>query len=266
MITAIFPIPISCPSSQPRRGWNKSPAAWSNCPWPKSSASCATSNCPPPTPRPLSGTSPLGNYFEALRPAIPRIQKPSPTGSSTTSARKLAETQTTLADLKFKPENILELIALVDAKKSAVPSPSRFSPRCLTPANPPHRIVEKKGLGPSQRHRRHRGLLRPGHLRQPRPRRRFQIRQSRRPEFPQGPGHETEQRQSQPRPHPRNPPAQIEVVPYIAAKQTLGLCSNMTAIAKEIEGQIQHLPLEDMFARHRASYRVHPSERRSPET
>ncbi len=35
----------------------------------------------------------------------------------------------------------------------------------------------------------------------------------------------------------------------------------MTAIAKEIEGQIQHLPLEDMFARHeRLIVSIHESE------
>ena len=177
------------------------------CPWPRSSASCAISNSPPPTPRPLSGTC-RWETTSRRWPANPRTPRPSPTGSSTTFARKLAETQTALGDLKFKPEHILELIALVDAKTISSSIAQQVFAEMFDSGRVPPRHCRTERPGPGQRHRRHRGLLRPGHRRQSRPGRRFQIRQSRRPEFPQGPGDETEQRQGQPGPGRRNPPGQ----------------------------------------------------------
>ena len=59
--------------------------------------------------------APLGNYFEAL---ARQSQNPKAVANWVINnlRAKLAETQTTLAELKFKPGHILELIALVDAK------------------------------------------------------------------------------------------------------------------------------------------------------
>jgi len=53
----------------------------------------------------------------------------------------------TLADLKFKPEAIVELTGLVEnTKPSAARRHSRCLPRCLTPANHRRRSFRKKGL------------------------------------------------------------------------------------------------------------------------
>ena len=62
--------------------------------------------------------APLGNYFEALARQVAKIPKPSANWVINNLRAKLAETRTTLADLKFKPEHILELIALVESQQN----------------------------------------------------------------------------------------------------------------------------------------------------
>ena len=88
---------------------------------------------------------PLGNYFEALA-------RPSPNPKAVANwvinnlRAKLTETQTTLAGLKFKPEHILELIALVDAKKISSSIAQQVFAEMFASGEPPASIVEKKGL------------------------------------------------------------------------------------------------------------------------
>ena len=124
---------------------------------------------------------------------------------------KLTETRTTLADLKFKPGHILELIELVESRKISSSIAQQVFVEMFASGESPDAIVEKKGLGPSQRHRGHRRLLRSGHRRQSGAGVGLQSRQSGRAEFPQRPGDETEQRQSEPEPHRRDFGAEAEV-------------------------------------------------------
>jgi aspartyl-tRNA(Asn)/glutamyl-tRNA(Gln) amidotransferase subunit B len=87
----------------------------------------------------------LGNYFEAL---ARQSQNPKALANWVINnlRAKLAETQTTLAGLKFKPENILELIALVDGKKISSSIAQQVFAAMFESGQPPASIVEKKGL------------------------------------------------------------------------------------------------------------------------
>ncbi len=88
---------------------------------------------------------PLGNYFEALARQS-RNPKTVANWVINNLRAKLAETQTTLADLKFKPKNILELIALVDGKKISSSIAQQVFAGMFESGEPPASIVEKKGL------------------------------------------------------------------------------------------------------------------------
>jgi len=88
---------------------------------------------------------PLGNYFEAL---ARQSQNPKALANWVINnlRAKLADTQTTLADLKFKPEHILELIALVDGKKISNSIAQQVFADMFASGEPPASIVQKKGL------------------------------------------------------------------------------------------------------------------------
>ena len=88
---------------------------------------------------------PLGNYFEAL---ARQSQNPKALANWVINnlRARLAETQTTLADLKFKPEHILELIALVDGKKISSSIAQQVFADMFASGQPPASIVQKKGL------------------------------------------------------------------------------------------------------------------------
>lgn len=88
---------------------------------------------------------PLGNYFEAI---AKKSQNPKAVANWVINnlRAKLTETQTTLADLKFKPEGILELIALVDSKKISTSIAQTVFAEMFASGEPPAQIVEKKGL------------------------------------------------------------------------------------------------------------------------
>jgi len=88
---------------------------------------------------------PLGNYFEAL---ARQSQNPKAVANWVINnlRAKLADTQSTLADLKFKPEYILELIALVDGKKISSSIAQQVFAEMFAGGESPRSIVEKKGL------------------------------------------------------------------------------------------------------------------------
>jgi len=88
---------------------------------------------------------PLGNYFEAL---ARQSQNPKAVANWVINnlRARLAEQQTTLADLKFKPEHILELIALVDGKKISSSIAQQVFAEMFAGGESPLSIVEKKGL------------------------------------------------------------------------------------------------------------------------
>jgi len=88
---------------------------------------------------------PLGNYFEALARQSQNTKAVANWVINNLRAR-LAETQTTLAALKFKPARILELIALVDGNKISSSVAQQVFAEMFDTGESPASIVEKKGL------------------------------------------------------------------------------------------------------------------------
>jgi aspartyl-tRNA(Asn)/glutamyl-tRNA(Gln) amidotransferase subunit B len=88
---------------------------------------------------------PLGNYFEIL---AKQTKNPKPVANWVINnlRAKLSESQTTLDDLKFKPENILELTALVDSGKISSKIAQDVFGEMFSSGESPNQIVEKKGL------------------------------------------------------------------------------------------------------------------------
>jgi aspartyl-tRNA(Asn)/glutamyl-tRNA(Gln) amidotransferase subunit B len=88
---------------------------------------------------------PLGNYFEALARQS-RNPKTVANWVINNLRARLAETQSTLGDLKFKPEHLLELIALVDGNKISSSIAQQVFAEMFAGGESPRSIVEKKGL------------------------------------------------------------------------------------------------------------------------
>jgi aspartyl-tRNA(Asn)/glutamyl-tRNA(Gln) amidotransferase subunit B len=88
---------------------------------------------------------PLGNYFEGL---VKQAKSPKALANWVINnlRAKLAEAHTSLADLKFKPAAILELIELVDTGKISTKMAQDVFVEMFATGEPPAKIVEKKGL------------------------------------------------------------------------------------------------------------------------
>jgi len=89
--------------------------------------------------------APLGNYFENL---ARQSKNPKAVANWVINNLRgsLAGAQTTLGDLKFKPEAILELIALVDAKTISSSIAQQVFSEMFDSGLSPRAIVEQKGL------------------------------------------------------------------------------------------------------------------------
>jgi aspartyl-tRNA(Asn)/glutamyl-tRNA(Gln) amidotransferase subunit B len=87
----------------------------------------------------------LGNYFESLAKTSPNPKALANWVINNLRA-KLTETGTTLAELKFKPEHLLELIALVEGKKISSSIAQQVFAELFAGGEAPGAIVEKKGL------------------------------------------------------------------------------------------------------------------------
>ncbi|MGP8200595.1 MAG: Asp-tRNA(Asn)/Glu-tRNA(Gln) amidotransferase subunit GatB [Limisphaerales bacterium] len=89
--------------------------------------------------------APLGSYFESL---AKRCKNPKAAANWIINnlRAKLTDTGTTLADLKFKPEHILELIDLVESKKISNSMGQQVFVEMFATGESPGVIVEKKGL------------------------------------------------------------------------------------------------------------------------
>ncbi len=89
--------------------------------------------------------APLGNYFEGIA-----RQAKSPKAAANwvinNLRAKLTESQTALADVKFQPSSILELVELVDSGKISSRIAQEVFLEMFTTGESPARIVEKKGL------------------------------------------------------------------------------------------------------------------------
>jgi aspartyl-tRNA(Asn)/glutamyl-tRNA(Gln) amidotransferase subunit B len=88
---------------------------------------------------------PLGTYFEGIAKQA-KNPKAAANWIINNLRAKLAETQTSLTDLKFKPTAILELIELVDSGKISTKIAQEVFVEMFGTGEPPAKIVEKKGL------------------------------------------------------------------------------------------------------------------------
>ena len=88
---------------------------------------------------------PLGSYFESL---AGRCKSPKAAANWVINnlRAELTKTRATLADLKFKPEQILELIELVESKKISSSIGQQVFGEMFASGESPGVIVEKKGL------------------------------------------------------------------------------------------------------------------------
>ncbi len=88
---------------------------------------------------------PLGGYFEGIAKGA-KNPKGAANWVINNLRAKLTETQTTLADVKFKPEAINELVALVDSGKISSKIAQEVFTEMFASGDAPAAIVEKKGL------------------------------------------------------------------------------------------------------------------------
>ena len=87
----------------------------------------------------------LGNYFEAIGRQS-RNPKAVANWVINNLRAKLGETQTTLADLKFQPGGILELLELVDGGKISTKLAQDVFAEMFSTGEAPGKIVQRKGL------------------------------------------------------------------------------------------------------------------------
>ncbi len=88
---------------------------------------------------------PLGEYFETLARKTPN-PKAAANWVINNLRAKLGETNLALADLKFAPERMAELIALVDDKKISTSAAQQVFGEMFDSGEAPAAIVEKRGL------------------------------------------------------------------------------------------------------------------------
>jgi aspartyl-tRNA(Asn)/glutamyl-tRNA(Gln) amidotransferase subunit B len=88
---------------------------------------------------------PLGDYFEGIAKQA-KNPKAAANWVINNLRAKLAEGQTSLADLKFEPSAILELIDLVDSGKISTKIAQDVFVEMFATGEPPAKIVEKNGL------------------------------------------------------------------------------------------------------------------------
>ncbi|MEW6159768.1 MAG: Asp-tRNA(Asn)/Glu-tRNA(Gln) amidotransferase subunit GatB [Verrucomicrobiota bacterium] len=88
---------------------------------------------------------PLGNYFETV---ARQAKNPKAIANWVINnlRAQLAETRSSLNDLKFKPEGLLELVALVDSGKISTRIAQEVFAEMFATGESPQTIVEKKGL------------------------------------------------------------------------------------------------------------------------
>jgi aspartyl-tRNA(Asn)/glutamyl-tRNA(Gln) amidotransferase subunit B len=88
---------------------------------------------------------PLGDYFETI---AKRSKSPKPVANWVINnlRAKLAASHTTLADLKFKPDLIVELIGLVESKTVSMSIAQQVFGEMFDTGETPAVIVQKKGL------------------------------------------------------------------------------------------------------------------------
>ena len=94
---------------------------------------------------------PLGNYFEGIARQA-KNPKAAANWVINNLRAKLAEAQVTLADLKFKPAGILELIELVDSGKISTRIAQEVFAEMFATGEAPARDRREEGPRPGERH------------------------------------------------------------------------------------------------------------------
>jgi len=89
--------------------------------------------------------APLGDYFENIAKQS-KIPKTAANWVINNLRAKLTETHTTLANLKFRPEGIIELIGLVESKSISSSIAQQVFGEMFETGDSPAAIVQKKGL------------------------------------------------------------------------------------------------------------------------
>ncbi len=100
---------------------------------------------PAPDAQTFVWDKPLGNYFETVAKSA-RNPKAAANWVINNLRAKLAETQTALAALKFKPQAIPELVELVDSGKISTKMAQDVFAEMFATGEAPGQIVERKGL------------------------------------------------------------------------------------------------------------------------
>jgi len=100
---------------------------------------------PAPDAQAFVWDAPLGDYFESI---AKKAKQPKAVANWVINnlRAKLTESQAALADVKFKPESILELVELVDGGKISTKIAQDVFSEMFVSGETPGRIVEKKGL------------------------------------------------------------------------------------------------------------------------
>jgi aspartyl-tRNA(Asn)/glutamyl-tRNA(Gln) amidotransferase subunit B len=88
---------------------------------------------------------PLGDYFESIAPKA-KNPKAAANWIINNLRAKLTETGSALADLKFKPEYILDIVELVESRKISSSIAQQVFGEMFASGEAPGAIVEKKGL------------------------------------------------------------------------------------------------------------------------
>jgi aspartyl-tRNA(Asn)/glutamyl-tRNA(Gln) amidotransferase subunit B len=100
---------------------------------------------PAPDAETFKNDVPLGNYFESI---AKQSENPKAVANWVINnlRAKLTESQTTLADLKFKPEALLELVDLVEDKTISIKMAQELFAEIFETGESPIVVVKKKGL------------------------------------------------------------------------------------------------------------------------
>jgi aspartyl-tRNA(Asn)/glutamyl-tRNA(Gln) amidotransferase subunit B len=88
---------------------------------------------------------PLGDYFERIARHA-KNPKAAANWVINNLRAKISESQTSLADLKFQPAAILELVELVEGGRISTKIAQDVFAEMFTTGEPPSKIVEQKGL------------------------------------------------------------------------------------------------------------------------
>jgi aspartyl-tRNA(Asn)/glutamyl-tRNA(Gln) amidotransferase subunit B len=140
-----FPEPDLMPFEPTERWLEEVSARVVELPFAKKQRFITNYQLPAPDAETFVNDVPLGKYFEHI---AKQSKNPKAIANWVINnlRAKISETQTTLDELKFKPENISELVSLVDSGKISSKIAQDVFGEMFSNGEAPSQIVEKKGL------------------------------------------------------------------------------------------------------------------------